>query len=285
MGLEKLWIKIQYMLKSGTAKEKRAWYAAELERLLEKRVKSSAWGVSYSVFDGEELLEASLKSIRGEVDYINVVYQLKSWYGNPADENLLPRLKNLQERKLIDELIAFEPDLNIWAGANERRKRNVGLKYAKKRGCDYFMAMDCDEFYVAEELAGAKRKIVKHGFSHTYCNIFRYGLKPTLLRCSPKSLSHLRFVPFFARVRPWSRLSRSHRRACKTDQSRVMLITPLSRQALIHCVNMHHMSFIRKDINIKLKNSSAGGGQKEYQLPDFSDSEFVTVENQFGVQI
>ena len=32
-------------------------------------------GVSYNLFDGEELLESSIKSIRKNVDYISVVYQ------------------------------------------------------------------------------------------------------------------------------------------------------------------------------------------------------------------
>ena len=43
-------------------------------------------GISYSVWDGEELLEASIKSVRENADYINVVWQRKSWHG--ADCNL-----------------------------------------------------------------------------------------------------------------------------------------------------------------------------------------------------
>lgn len=282
--LEKLWIKVKYLLGPGSRPAKRARRKAELEDLLDRRLKSSVWGVSYSVFDSEELLEASLKSIRDQVDYINVVYQLKSWYGNPADENLLPFLKELRDKKLIDELIEFEPEPGLWAGTNERRKRNLGLKYAKKRGCDYFMTMDCDEFYVAGELARAKRKIVKHSFSHTYCSIVAYGPEPTMMYCSPSAMEYISYVPFFSRVRPWSRLSRSHRRACKTDQSRVMLITPLSRQAVIHCVRMHHMSLVRRDISIKIDNSSLWGGKKKLNLAEFNDRDYVKVENRFGIE-
>ena len=39
-------------------------------------------GVSYNVFDGEELLESSIKSIRDNVDHISVVYQTISNFGN-----------------------------------------------------------------------------------------------------------------------------------------------------------------------------------------------------------
>ena len=37
------------------------------------------WGVSYSIFDGIELLEHSVKSIRNSCNYINVVYSILVW--------------------------------------------------------------------------------------------------------------------------------------------------------------------------------------------------------------
>ena len=42
-------------------------------------MKNNKLGVSYNLFNGEELLEASIKSIRQNVDYINVIYQEYSW--------------------------------------------------------------------------------------------------------------------------------------------------------------------------------------------------------------
>ena len=38
-------------------------------------------GISYNLFDGEELLEASIKSVRDNVDYISIVYQTESNFG------------------------------------------------------------------------------------------------------------------------------------------------------------------------------------------------------------
>lgn len=40
------------------------------------------------VFDGEELLEFAIKSIRNEIDHISVTYQTTSYFGNPADPEL-----------------------------------------------------------------------------------------------------------------------------------------------------------------------------------------------------
>lgn len=64
-----------------------------IESVCQKRLQRQKWGVSYSVFDGEELLEASLQAIRNSVQHIVVVYQLVSWYGVPASPQLLPLLQ------------------------------------------------------------------------------------------------------------------------------------------------------------------------------------------------
>lgn len=79
--------------------------------ILDNRRKKSKWGVSYSVFDGEELLEASLRNIRPHVDYINVIWQKESWYGAPANADLYPLLLKLKDAGLIDELIEYKVNL------------------------------------------------------------------------------------------------------------------------------------------------------------------------------
>ncbi len=253
------------------------------EELFARRLKAARWGVSYSAFDGQELLEASLRSIRSEVDYINVVYQLRSWYGKPADEGLLPLLKELREKKLIDELIGFEPDLTLRPGTNERRKRNVGLEHARKDGCGYFMTMDCDEFYLAGEVAEAKKEIIEGGFTHTYCPITTYGLQPTRQILYPSY--PVAFVPFFSRIRPWSRLRKSRLRACTVDQTRVLTLTAFSRQRVLSSVQMHHMAYVRKDLTAKYENSSFGAGQVERSRPDFDRLDSVEVPNRFNIDI
>ena len=64
-------------------------------------------GVSYSVFDGIELLESSIKQIRQHVDFIDVQYQLKSWFGKPIKLKDMQTLLDLQNRGLIDSLSLF----------------------------------------------------------------------------------------------------------------------------------------------------------------------------------
>ena len=61
------------------------------------------------MFDSEELLESSILSIRKNVDYVVVVYQLISNWGNPANPKLTELLNDLERRGLVDELISYHP--------------------------------------------------------------------------------------------------------------------------------------------------------------------------------
>ena len=61
-------------------------------------------GISYNLFDGEELLESSIKSVRNSTDHINVIYQKISNWGEPCSKNLEDLLSDLVKRKLIDKI-------------------------------------------------------------------------------------------------------------------------------------------------------------------------------------
>ena len=110
-------------------------------------IKKMVLGVSYNVFDGEELLEDSIKQIRSEVEHISVVYQTISNFGNKCDSELIPMLNNLVTQGLIDELFEYKPIVGIGGHYNEVTKRNIGLSLSIGAGCTHHMSMDSDEFY------------------------------------------------------------------------------------------------------------------------------------------
>ena len=66
-------------------------------------------GACYNVFDGEELLEASIISIRDNVDFVVVVYQTISNFGYSCDKGLLPLLEGLVRKGLVQELVHYTP--------------------------------------------------------------------------------------------------------------------------------------------------------------------------------
>lgn len=235
------------------------------------------WGVSYSVFDNEEMLEHSIKHIRDHVNYVNVVYQLESWYGNPASENLLSTLNDLKEKGLIDELIEYKADTSIDAGIQERKKRNIGLEYAKKRGIDYFMTMDCDEFYIGREVEKAKYFIVKNGITHSFVDIFNYA-QPTKRYLSPT----VSYVLFFSKIKNGSFLiHRNKHSIALVDPTRMLNHYLGAKYYFLHSIAMHHMTSYRKCIFKKIQNSTAREAYKNFKM---SEKNCVKVEDIFHLE-
>jgi hypothetical protein len=82
-------------------------------------------GVSYNIFDGEELLEGSIKQIRSHVDYVSVVFQTISNFGNQSNPELIPLLERLKSEGLIDELYHYNPKIDAGGHHNEMKKRTI----------------------------------------------------------------------------------------------------------------------------------------------------------------
>ena len=243
-------------------------------------VKKLKWGVSYSVFDGEELLESSLKSVRNSADYINVVYQTKSWYGNNCSKKLFSTLTDLKNKGLIDELIEYTPNHEKSAGVQEVEKRNLGLKYAKKAHCDFFMTMDCDEFYFEDEMKNSKIFIVNHDITNAFCKQIMY-ISPSQQLIDMK----LCYVALWSKINIFSQLKRLKNFIILIDPTRIITRKFNFKPYIFNDINMHHYSYIRKNISLKCKNSS----NTELHSLDFKNLKnkvsSIDVENYFNINI
>lgn len=130
---ELIW-KLLLKLKTAHIKDKRLrnrYKRINTVRFYMEKIKDIRWGVSYSVFDGIELLRASLVNIRPHADYINVVYQDVSWFGEASAEPLLPILEKLQKEGLIDTILFYEPDFKLTAGTMSALSATKGSKMPK----------------------------------------------------------------------------------------------------------------------------------------------------------
>ncbi len=253
-------------------------------------------GVSYSVWDGEELLEQSIKQIRPVVDYVNVVWQRLSWYGRECNPDLEEKLLKLKSDGLIDELIFFEPDLTVTPSYNEVNKRNVGLRAARRAGCTHFMTMDTDEFYDTQQFADAWADIVNRNLTHTACNIVNY-INPTLRYRDYGIL----FIPFIHKINCGENLRLGclqHGVPCLIDPTRQIPLRRSSRFCFLVGVVMHHMLHVRKNIIKKIENSSFASTesgkqimQDSYLIPDdkltelINQGHYIPVPNKFDIQI
>lgn len=212
-------------------------------------------GISYNLFDGEELLEGSIKQIRKQVDYVSVVYQTVSNFGNPCNTNLVPLLERLKSEGLVDELFEYTPKINKGGHSNEIQKRNIGLALSQGAGCTHHMSMDSDEYYLVPEFESIKKIIEEGDYDSSFCQMqtyyksWEFSLNPPeeyyvslIFKIKPDS-SYVLGAPAPVLVDPTRRMSPSNKPLILTREQ----------------IQMHHGSYIRDNIRTKLTNSSASG--------------------------
>jgi len=219
-------------------------------------------GVAYNVFDGEELLKYSIESIIDSVDFIVVVAQEKSNFGN-TNSNLRKSLEQLKTEGYIDLIHWYEPilkydkegNVNSDSGTNnEHEKRQIGLEICKTYGCNIFSSMDCDELYDSETYKWALNDFVQGEYDSSFCQMKTYYKYPTLQLFPPETY----YVPLFYRIDCNTKFTFEFvppypaeidpTRRIKAGYSRIY-----SRNE----IEMHHFSYVRKDMKSKILNSSA----------------------------
>ena len=233
-------------------------------------------GVAYNVFDSEELLLHSISSIKPNVSYIAIVYQTVSNFGNPAHPMLEARLKHLVKLGLVNELHKYEPKsfsddekasmcspISEELGGpptlvsnqffNELRKREIGRQMCAAQGCTHFMSMDADEFYKVDELAYAKRKMLKENLDGSSCKMRFYFKEPTY---EMLPFDEFNQVPLIYRIQEGSSLLLAHPYPCIVDPTRRLSGVKRFHQFDRSEVEMHHFSFVRADMASKMINVS-----------------------------
>lgn len=210
----------------------------------------SKLGVAYNLFDGIELLEKSIDSIRSIVDYVCVVYQIRSNFGNDSSVDIKTELDRLCSLGKIDTVHEYVPSKN-GGHVNEIKKRNIGLELSSKAGCTHFMSCDVDEMYDTDELNYAYRIIVDGNYDSSACNMLTYYKSGEYIVDPPEEY----FVSLIYKI---------NGRAFDIGSRWPVLVDPTRRMDIGSCkiftreeIQMHHFSYVRKDIRAKLANSSA----------------------------
>lgn len=209
-------------------------------------------GVSYNVFDGEEHLMNSILQIRESVDFISVVFQKKSNYGEKCDKNLEKLILQLRNDGLVDKVLEYFPLSNVSPHVNEINKRNLGLILSEKNRCTHHMSMDTDEYYFKEQFNYMKKVVEEGNYDSAACQMSTYYKEP-IYQLFPKEEY---YVSLLFKIRPNVSYVFANRFPVLTDPTRSM--EPGNFRLFTRDeIEMHHMSFIRLDIETKLKNSSA----------------------------
>lgn len=209
-------------------------------------------GISFNVFDGEELLEGAINQIRSEVDYISVVYQTLSNFGQPSDLGLVPLLNRLKEQGKIDEMVLYTPK-DLEGFNNEVAKRNLGLELSRDNKCTHHMSMDTDEYYLLDEFKYMTSKVEKEYADAAYCQMQTYYKSWDYALDPPEEY----YVATIYKIKENAKFVFSYPCSVLVDPTRRMskITNPLifKREE----IQMHHGSYIRNNIMTKLLNSSS----------------------------
>ena len=198
----------------------------------------------YTVFNGIELLEHAINSVKNHVDEIIICYQVISNYGNECKDAL-----DFVERFPDYTYLNYEPDLKVDAKTNEKRKHQILIEAARSKKCSHFFLSATDHFYKEDEILYAKNLVETTGVKTTYSKMITYFKEPTL-RLEPLETYYMPFI-------------------CSTSVNIGSLAPVLVDPACAFKpfapyyvfredeVLMHHFSWIRKDIDSKLDNAAA----------------------------
>jgi len=214
-------------------------------------------GVSYNIFDGQELLKGSIEQIRPYVDYISVVYQEVSNMGDLCDSNLLGTLEALKSEGLVDELYLYNPQ-ETGPHINEITKRNIGLDLSRLNGCTHHMSMDADEYYDSKQFLELKLKVIRGNYDSSFCKMKTYYKSWEYVLDPPEEY----YVSLIFKIKKGLHYGIMAPSPVLVDPTRRMngILKPLVLDR--KTIEMHHGSYIRNDIRKKLINSSASSNFK-----------------------
>ncbi len=238
-------------------------------------------GVSYNAFNGCELLEYSINQIRNLVDYIVIVYQIVSWFGDKKiyDKDL-EILKDLKNRNIINDLILFEiiePAKNQYESQIlESKKRNLGRDYCIKNECTHFLDMDVDEFYINYQFEATKNYIEENDIPYTIVEYINYFKLP--IYQSIRNHNNIRYVPFICKIFNNENIIIDsnnffiYETFISVDKTRFYNTCEIKFLFDYNTIMMHHMTGVRKNLEDKFFSYSGRNMKIERNVKHLSDS-------------
>lgn len=235
----------------------------------------------YNCWDGVELLRGSMECLKKDVDVFIIVFQNVSNFG----EHYRP-LGDMDLRGFNYVLKLYNPEIGHGA-KNETAKRNLGIKAARELDCTHFLHLDCDEYY--EDFTRAKQEYITSGASGSVCRLFTYFKLPTLRFEAHDNY----YVPFIHKIAPET-VAGHNEYPYYVDPTRKIN----TKNVALISEPMHHFSYVRRDITMKCKNSSARVNIEKsnvledyknacqgYYVKDFFNQKLIEVPNIFNIQV
>lgn len=218
--------------------------------------------VGYMLFDGEEIVLDSIIKVRPVAERIYIVFQTTDNWGLPHPRGINEIRNFWSEVKrigLVDEIVEYCPsrapatDYRSHQEVHDVAKRNLALELAKKDNIDLYMCIDNDEIYLTKQL-----------------RYMKFTMSRKRNREKVAAVQHLQYfkdnkhikVPIeqeYVATIFWisedSQFVYDYPLSIPIDPARRPNINKIRRFRRFE-IEMHHMSYVRDDIRIKLKSSA-----------------------------
>lgn len=211
-------------------------------------------------FEGSEHLYNTIKELDPYIDHVILAYQDISYHDDPISKNELEIIKDVAS-ELNCELLKTKLNPQLQPREQEAEKRNIIMKYAEDLGYSHIIIIDADEYYNGISFLNALKKIDENNYDLTYCQYINYYKDYMHYLVYP--FKDGMYVPFIART------SYRHSYNCTditlpSDPTRRYIRKKNSTHYLDSLyvfkweeIKMHHFSWIRNNINGKVKSWSA----------------------------
>lgn len=205
--------------------------------------------------DCVELLPFCIKNHLEFCDSVIVIWSQHSNHGEKNDAVLEYILANGHDSRV--EFVQLEPVKGLKPLANETRKRNHGIELSKKKGFTHVLVGDADEFWDVETMKGlrfdARLNSDRKGFVHP----LKVFIKSPTLWCEDHTL-----VPGIQKLTKKFYVGNFSHYPFAYDFDGKAHIDPSRRPNTLdgiqyNTIPMFHMSYVRKNIDLKIDNSSA----------------------------
>lgn len=219
----------------------------------------SKLGMGVVAFDDVTHLKNICSEIRDLVDVIVICLQDKSYFGISIDNKVVEYINELKREGFVDDVMWFEGkdygDSPEAPRLTETDKRNAIIDHLQNiHGCSHVLITDSDEFYEHDEFKNAKNAVEEGNFNVSYCRYVNYY----------RDYRHIMLWPYKAYV-PFISKS-SYRFDFKkgtfnkpSDPTRRYVMGADEHYALFSfdLIKMHHLSWIRSNIESKIDNWSS----------------------------
>lgn len=213
----------------------------------------------FCVWHDWDMLTYAVVNIRPVVDGVIIVASEKSNYG---EESKIPNAWGSEASRLHNRVVGiewcrFEPTEGLPPRENETRKRNKGLSAAVFEGYTHFIMLDADELYDRKQFLAEKQRFIDNpDLAGLVCASRVYFKSPKLTIGLDRTL-----VPFIHKLTPTLRheFNKNYPFAWEGKNIRIDPTRSLNINSGVEWspIIMEHYSWVRKDIEIKIRNSTA----------------------------